>query len=257
MSARKIVAGNWKMNLLPDEADTLVNEVLQKVADAPSRFPVEVFFFVPYPYIIEVSTKCNRNNGFYAGSQTISSHHSGAYTGEVSAAMVKACGAAATLIGHSERRQYHREGGSDLVTKMNLALSHQLTPVWCCGEQLQHRESGLHFETVKAQLDNELLQLDKLDLLKCVIAYEPVWAIGTGKTATPAQAQEMHAFIRNYLREKLGETVSAFVPLLYGGSCNASNAAELFSQPDIDGGLIGGASLKANDFVSIIEAACA
>jgi triosephosphate isomerase len=187
-------------------------------------------------------------------SQNCAAEPKGAYTGEVSAAMVKSTGAKYVILGHSERREYYHETSETLNKKVALALDQDLTPIYCCGEPLSIREEGTQNEYVKRQLDETIFQLSKDKFLKIVIAYEPIWAIGTGKTATSQQAQDMLAYIRSLIAEKYGKEVAEEIAILYGGSCNAGNAKELFGQPDIDGGLIGGASLKAEEFLTIINA---
>ncbi len=187
-------------------------------------------------------------------AQNCADKASGAYTGEVSAEMVASTGAKYVILGHSERRAYYHETAGILKEKVLLALENNLTPIFCIGEVLEEREANRHFDVVKSQVTASLFDLSKEDFSRIVLAYEPVWAIGTGKTATAAQAQEMHAFIRNTLSEKYGEEVVENTSILYGGSCNASNAKELFSNPDVDGGLIGGASLGVDKFMPIIEA---
>jgi triosephosphate isomerase len=187
-------------------------------------------------------------------SQNCAAEPKGAYTGEVSAAMVKSTGAKYVILGHSERREYYHETSETLNKKVALALDQDLTPIYCCGEPLSIREEGTQNEYVKRQLDETIFQLSKDKFLKIVIAYEPIWAIGTGKTATSQQAQDMLAYIRSLIADKYGKEVAEEIAILYGGSCNAGNAKELFGQPDIDGGLIGGASLKAEEFLTIINA---
>ena len=188
------------------------------------------------------------------GAQNCATEPAGAYTGEVSALMIRSTGADYVIIGHSERRTLFHEDDKVLNKKTMMALSTGLEVIFCCGEVLQERESGKHFEVVKKQLDEGLFTLPSEDLGKIIIAYEPVWAIGTGLTATPDQAQEMHKYIRGLVRSKYGEQIADDMTILYGGSCKPSNAAEIFSQPDVDGGLIGGASLKKDDFCAIVEA---
>jgi triosephosphate isomerase len=187
-------------------------------------------------------------------AQNCADHESGAYTGEVSAEMVKSTGARYVILGHSERRAYYGEDSAILKTKTDLALKNNLTPIFCIGEVLEEREAETHFEVVKSQIEESLFHLSNDDFKKIIIAYEPVWAIGTGKTASAAQAQEMHAFIRKTLADKYGQNIADETSILYGGSCKPSNASELFANPDVDGGLIGGAALKAEDFVGIIAA---
>jgi triosephosphate isomerase (TIM) len=253
---KRIVAGNWKMNLSLEEARNLAAEVctmISKDVNSVEENKPEVVFFPPFVYITDVVKLTNTTPGVSTGAQNCHQEANGAFTGEVSAAMIASCGATHTLVGHSERRSYFEEDDALLSAKTKAALANGLVPVFCCGEQLPEREAGKHFETVKTQLQDGLFGLEENDFRKVVIAYEPVWAIGTGKTATPDQAQEMHAFIRGLIREQFGNEVAENTTILYGGSCNAGNAAELFRNPDVDGGLIGGASLKAADFFTIIK----
>ena len=188
---------------------------------------------------------------FYVGAQNVNENESGAYTGEVSAKMLDSLGTNFCIVGHSERRKYYNEDNAVLAVKIKKLLEYQIVPIYCVGEVLEERESNTHFEVIRKQIEEALFQLEVADMENIVIAYEPVWAIGTGKTATPQQAEEVHKFIRTLISEKFGEEIASQMRILYGGSCNAKNAADLFAQEDIDGGLIGGASLKAEDFVSI------
>jgi triosephosphate isomerase len=187
------------------------------------------------------------------GAQNCSNHVSGAYTGEVSAAMLKSCGAAYVIIGHSERRQYFGEHNDWLAKKVDAVLAEGLIPIYCCGETLEERESNKHFDVLKSQISEALFHLTSEQMSKVVVAYEPVWAIGTGKTASTAQAQEVHAFIRTLLKDKFGAEVSDNITIQYGGSVKADNAKELFSAPDIDGALVGGAALQSRSFVDIVK----
>lgn len=236
------------MNKVKEEAELLVSEI---ISSAPETDSVKLFF-PPFPFISIVASLIHGNNRFFLGAQNCSEHASGAYTGEVSASMLRSAGCTHVLIGHSERRQYFNESSAVLKEKCLRALENNLTPVFCIGELLDERKSGKHFAVVKDQLNQVLSGLSNDQLLSFIIAYEPVWAIGTGETATPQQAQEMHAFIRKCLAEISNQKVADSISVLYGGSCNAQNAAELFSCSDIDGGLIGGASLKSADFCKII-----
>ncbi len=251
----KLVAGNWKMNKTAAEALRFVHELiigLNSLPDLSDR--VEVVIMPPFPYLMPLAEKL-KSTRIKLGAQNCSEHAWGAFTGEVSAPMVLSAGASFVIIGHSERRQYFKEEGTVLRQKVDAALAHGLHPVFCCGEPLQVREQSRHFEWVSAQLEEGVLHLPAEALAKTIIAYEPVWAIGTGKTATPRQAQEMHAFIRGQLTAKYNEVVAGQVRILYGGSVNAANAAALFSCADVDGGLVGGASLKAEEFLSIVRVA--
>lgn len=245
---KKIVAGNWKMNMTQASG----RELYQSIAKAEVPAGTEVIIIPPFVYISDLHALTGGKPAL--GAQNCHPAASGAYTGEVSAAMVKDAGATYCLVGHSERRQYFGENDAFLKEKTDALLSNGLTPVFCCGETLEERESGREQEVVGAQLKNALFHLSTADIQKLILAYEPVWAIGTGKTASPEQAQEMHHFIRQTLAAQYGQVTADSISILYGGSVKADNARELFGQPDIDGGLIGGASLKADDFNAIIKA---
>jgi len=248
---RKIVAGNWKMNKTFEEAEELLFGIAEELNTArPEDVDVVVF---PPALFLELANDVGTENDFFCGVQNISEHESGAYTGEISAAMVSSAGASHVILGHSERRTYYGETDLIIAKKITQALKNGLIPVYCCGEVLAERESEKHFEVVEKQLTEALFNLSETDFSEVVVAYEPVWAIGTGRTASPEQAQEMHAFIRKVLAGKFGEDAASETSILYGGSCNAANARELFANPDVDGGLIGGASLKAADFAKIIN----
>jgi len=248
---KKIVAGNWKMNKTLQEGLSFSNE-LKGLLDNKT-INCEVIIGAPFIHLSEVA-KVFDGTKIHVAAQNCANKESGAYTGEVSAAMVASTGAKHVILGHSERRAYYHETPELLKDKVLLALSNNLTPIFCVGEVLNERESDKHFEVVAAQLKDSLFKLSKEDFAKLIIAYEPVWAIGTGKTASAEQAQEMHAFIRKTISEKYGEEIADNTSILYGGSCNAGNAKELFSNPDVDGGLIGGASLEPVKFLPIIEA---
>jgi triosephosphate isomerase (TIM) len=255
-----IVAGNWKMNLNLDEAMNLASELKVKIdhqldtgeatqgGDLPG-----LILFPPYVYMSQLLDVFANYKGVAVGAQNVHQNEKGAHTGEVSALMLRSLGADYTLVGHSERRQQFGEDDELLAAKIATAIKNGIKPVYCCGEQLPERESDKHFQVVEDQLKRGLFWLDESQLKEVIIAYEPVWAIGTGRTATPDQAQEIHAYIRKLIKERYSEEASENMSILYGGSCNAKNAAELFSQPDVDGGLIGGASLKSEDFFSIIQ----
>ena len=249
---KKIVAGNWKMNKTLPEGIQLAEEVNEKVK-ALQVPEVKVILGTPFIHLAEVS-KIVDPAIISISAQNCATEACGAYTGEISAAMVASTGSTHVILGHSERRSYYGETDAILVKKVAQALANQLEIIFCIGEVLAEREAGKHFEVVKSQLENGLFQLSPEEFSHIILAYEPVWAIGTGKTATSAQAQEMHAFIRKVLTEKYGKEIAENTSILYGGSCNAKNADELFSNPDVDGGLIGGASLKAEDFSLIIAA---
>ncbi|MEG0795732.1 MAG: triose-phosphate isomerase [Odoribacter sp.] len=249
---KKIVAGNWKMNKTLQEGIELAKEVSNKVKAANAK-DVKVVIGTPFIHLSEVN-KIIDPSVIAVSAQNCATEASGAYTGEVSAAMVASTGCQYVILGHSERRSYYGDTNEILVKKVERALENKLEIIFCVGEILAEREADKHFEVVKSQLTNGLFHLSADQFAHIVIAYEPVWAIGTGKTATSAQAEEIHAFIRQVISQKYGQTIAANTSILYGGSCNAKNADELFSQPDVDGGLIGGASLKADDFVAIIHA---
>jgi triosephosphate isomerase len=246
---QKIVAGNWKMNNTSSSAVSLFNEIDELLKKKPAK-QVNIVVIPSFIFIPELVTLSDK---IAIGAQNCASESSGAFTGEVSAEMIHSTGATHVIVGHSERRTYFGETNLVLAKKINMALQNKLTPIYCIGETLNERNSNKYFDIVKQQLNEGVFHLDKEEFSKIVIAYEPVWAIGTGNTATSAQAQEMHAFIRKTISEKYGVAVANACPVLYGGSCNAQNAKELFACSDIDGGLIGGASLKAADFVQIIH----
>lgn len=251
---QKIVAGNWKMNKTFEEANILASEVMGMVGDEV-KGNANVIFCVPFPYLATIKNLLGNNSRISVGAQNCSEHESGAYTGEVSAVMLKSMNIPYVIIGHSERRQYFGEQGKLLAKKVDVALKHSLTPIFCCGEPLEVREKNGHEALVKQQVEESLFHLDAATLQKVVIAYEPVWAIGTGKTATAQQAQDMHAVIRKHIEGKYGKSIADSIIILYGGSVNAANAKELFSCPDVDGGLVGGASLKSREFTDIIKSA--
>ena len=237
------------MNTTANEATNLVKDILSKNTAAD----VVKIFFPPFPFIGPVADLIQSNKQFAVGAQNCSQHEKGAYTGEVSANMIHSLGATYVLVGHSERRQYFHESAEELIEKINRALANHLHVIFCFGEQLAERKSAKHFETVKQQLIDVLPKLPQGSLQTMVLAYEPVWAIGTGETASPEQAQEMHAFVRKQIGVMFGDSAAQNISILYGGSCNAQNAKQLFACADVDGGLIGGASLKAEDFCSIIN----
>ncbi|MEO5599974.1 MAG: triose-phosphate isomerase [Cyclobacteriaceae bacterium] len=250
---KKIVAGNWKMNKTFEEAGILASEVMGMVADEV-KGNVRVVFCVPFPYLLPIKNQVGSNTRIALGAQNCSQHEAGAYTGEVSAAMLRSIGVPFVILGHSERRQYFNEDGKLLAKKVDIALKYGLTPIFCCGETLDVREKNNHENLVKQQVEDALFHLDSASLEKVVIAYEPVWAIGTGKTASAQQAQDMHAIIRKHLALKYDQSIADKISILYGGSVTAANAKELFSCADVDGGLVGGASLKSREFTEIIKA---
>jgi len=249
----KIVAGNWKMNKNFQEAKALTSELLGMINDE-IQGNVKVVLCVPFPYLDAVQNMLGKHHRIMVGAQNCSEHTSGAYTGEVAAPMLQSMNIPYVIIGHSERRQYFGENGALLAKKVDIALSNSLTPIYCCGEPLEVRERNEHEALVRKQVEESLFHLSADALQKVVIAYEPVWAIGTGKTASAQQAQDMHAVIRQHLAGKYGKTVAETITILYGGSVNAGNANELFACPDVDGGLVGGASLKSREFTDIIKA---
>jgi triosephosphate isomerase (TIM) len=248
---QKIVAGNWKMNNDFQEAEDLLFDIADLLGEK-GRGDTVVIACPPVLYL-EMATDVAVENDFLVGAQNCSQHESGAYTGEISASMINSVGATHVILGHSERRAYFGETNQIVAAKVDAALRNELIPIFCCGEVKAERETGIYFDIVKTQISEGIFHLAAEQIENLIIAYEPVWAIGTGLTASPEQAQEMHAYIRGLISQKYGEKVAESTSILYGGSCNAKNAKELFSQPDVDGGLIGGASLKAEDFVTIIQ----
>lgn len=250
---KNIVAGNWKMNCTLPEGKKLASEVIHMIEDEVSN-NAEVILLPPFIHLTGIHQLIGSVKNIHLGAQNCHQNESGAFTGEVSAAMLVSSGVTHATIGHSERREYFNETDELLAEKVKHTLANGLTPIFCCGEKLDMREGGNHEQVVGNQIEKSLFELSKEDIQKVIIAYEPVWAIGTGKTASSDQAQEMHAFIRSLLTEKYGNDVAQEISILYGGSCKPSNAKELFSQPDVDGGLIGGASLKSRDFTDIIKA---
>ena len=249
---KKIVAGNWKMNNSFNRGIELATEI-NKLVRKQDDHDVTVILAPPYIHLPEVSRIIDKDVVSVA-AQNCAAEPKGAFTGEVSAKMIKSTGAEFVILGHSERRQYYGETNEILKQKVVRALENSLTPIFCIGELLNEREAEKHFEVVKSQLAEALFELPVNQFSKIVIAYEPVWAIGTGVTASPSQAQEMHSFIRKTIAEKYGDEMANSVSILYGGSCKPSNAKELFANEDVDGGLIGGASLQAEDFFAIINA---
>ena len=241
------------MNKTFNEADDLVNELMEKLESTELDPNTLVVVCPPFPYL-EMTSDYSDDSYFMVGAQNVSDQESGAYTGEVSAAMLESMEIDYCIVGHSERRAYYGETDEIVARKVDQLLKHNLRPIVCCGEVLEERESNRQFDVVKKQITDGLFHLSADEFSNVVIAYEPVWAIGTGKTATPDQAQEMHAFIRNLIAEKYGDEVAENTSILYGGSCKPGNAKELFANKDVDGGLIGGASLKADDFLAIATA---
>jgi len=250
---KKIIAGNWKMNKSLEEGMGLVSEVSNMLKDEYLG-SAKVVIIPPFIHINSVSKLIAENPVMAVGAQNCSNHKSGAYTGEISADMLKSCGTKYIIIGHSERRQYFGEQNAWLAQKTDAVLNAGLNPIYCCGETLEERESNAHFTVLEKQISEGLFHLDATQFSEVVIAYEPVWAIGTGKTASTAQAQEIHAFIRGLLAKKYDAVIADNTTIQYGGSVKAENAAELFSAPDIDGALVGGAALESRSFVAIVKA---
>ena len=248
----RIVAGNWKMNKTFSDAEELIVDIADGIEDL--GLDGKNVVICPPSVYLELATDIAEETGISIGAQNIYPADSGAFTGEISPMMLKELQVKYCIIGHSERRQYFSESDDFLRLKVDALLKHEIIPIFCCGEILAQRQEEKHFDIVKNQLESALFHLPEIDFRKLVIAYEPVWAIGTGVTATPEQAQEMHAFIRGVIAHRFGQGVADDTTILYGGSCNAKNAADLFSKPDVDGGLIGGASLVASDFLQIVSA---
>jgi triosephosphate isomerase len=249
---KKIVAGNWKMNLNREAGLSLLSEVVNMVKDEVNS-QIQIVLCPPFPYLGLAARMLQSQTNIALGAQNCSHKASGAFTGEVSAAILKSFEATYVILGHSERREYFGESDALIAEKVNLALSEQLTPIFCCGELLQMRQEGDYIGFVCQQMSNSLFHLSAEDLSKVVIAYEPVWAIGTGLTASAEQAQEMHAALRQHIATQYGQNLAQQISILYGGSCNPGNARSLFACPDVDGGLIGGASLKSRDFTDIAK----
>jgi triosephosphate isomerase len=248
---KKIIAGNWKMNLTFAEAMALADNLLETNKEIGD---VEVILAAPFIYLHQLLNRIQSSPSFFVAAQNCSDKEKGAYTGEVSATMLASIGIEHVILGHSERRQFYFETNSLLSTKVDRAIENGLIPIFCCGEMLDDRNNGKHFDVVKKQLEESIFHLDQQMINEVIIAYEPVWAIGTGVTATVEQAQEIHAFIRKTLSERYSKGLAEEISILYGGSVSAKNAAELFEGEDIDGALVGGASLKVQDFTEIISA---
>lgn len=244
---KKIVAGNWKMNTTPVEGVELAKGVVEGKSSVCSC--VDFIIAPPFTHLSEI-VKVTRGTGIAVSAQNCAAEAKGAYTGEVSASMIASLGVEYVILGHSERRQYYGETSATLNKKMEQAYANNLIPIYCVGEKLEERESGKAFNVVASQIEEVVYNLSEEQFAKLIVAYEPVWAIGTGKTATAEQAEEMHEHIRKVLAKKFGAAADNTV-ILYGGSCKPSNAAELFAKANVDGGLIGGASLKAEDFLAI------
>lgn len=247
-----IVAGNWKMNNTLNEGLKLTTEIINMVADEV-RGNIKVVLAPPFIHLTQVKSLLKGSKNVHLSAQNCNENASGAFTGEVSALMLASAGVEYVIIGHSERREYFKETNQQLAAKVDLALANNLVPIFCCGESLEIRESGNYADFICNQVRESLFHLSEVEFSKIVIAYEPIWAIGTGKTASSDQAQEVHATLRKFIASKYGDNVADETSILYGGSCKPDNAKELFSCPDVDGGLIGGASLKSRDFVDIIK----
>ena len=245
-----IVAGNWKMNKTFEEAEDLITEIASALDKKKFKCDVVV---CPPALFLEMATDVADVSDIQVGAQNVSDKESGAYTGEIAAAMLESLEVDYCIIGHSERRNYFNEKNDVLAEKVNRLLDHSITPIYCCGEVLEEREKKVHFDVVRQQLNEGLFHLSDTEFGNIVIAYEPVWAIGTGVTASPEQAQEMHNFIRSLVADNYNSEIANNTTILYGGSCNSTNARELFSNEDVDGGLIGGASLKADEFIKIAD----
>ena len=247
---KKILAANWKMNLNFAKAMALVDAVIHGLDDSLNT---EVVFAPPFVYLHEVLLHVQRHSNLSLAAQNCSEHSSGAFTGEISAGMLASIGVDYVIVGHSERRIHLKETDAVLAEKVNRAIENFIIPIFCCGETSDDRKAGHHVSIVKAQLEKALFHLPAEKIRECIIAYEPVWAIGTGVNADPEQVQEMHAAIRKILAEKFSPDIASMIPVIYGGSISPGNCAAIFACPDVDGGLVGGASLKAQDFLDIIQ----
>lgn len=249
---KQIAAANWKMNLTFQQGEKLLDEIL--AADIALKPHQLTIFAVPFPYLLMARSEVAEYPNYYVSAQNCHHKKSGAFTGEVAAEMLHSLGINFCLVGHSERREYFGESNATLAEKVNICLENYITPIFCCGEPLDIREAGTQNDYVAQQLKESLFHLPAEKITSVVIAYEPIWAIGTGKTASTAQAQEMHAHLRSILAGQYGKDIADQISILYGGSVKAANAQELFASPDVDGGLVGGASLQAAEFAAIIRA---
>ncbi|MCB0571719.1 MAG: triose-phosphate isomerase [Phaeodactylibacter sp.] len=249
MKRKKIVAGNWKMYMDYEEGRALAKAIIARLQPSETL----VVLGTPYIHLKGISGVIKDVSNLKLAAQNCHQENNGAYTGEVSAPMLKSCEVDYVILGHSERREYFHETDALIARKADAVLAQGMQPIYCCGERLEVREAGEHEALVSKQVSEALFHLDESQIRQAVIAYEPVWAIGTGKTASKEQAQEMHLHIRSLIRKQYGDDIAEGMTILYGGSVKPGNAKELFSQPDVDGGLIGGASLKADDFIAIIE----
>ena len=248
---KQIAAANWKMNLTLEAGEKLMDEILASSFDLNEN--QETIFAVPFPYLLNIKSKIAGTKNFFTAAQNCGAEKSGAYTGEVSAEMLSSISIPYVIIGHSERREYYNETNDILAKKLNLALENNLKPIFCCGEPLKIREAETQNAFIETQLKQSLFHLTVEQTKGFVIAYEPIWAIGTGRTASTEQAQDMHAHIRKLLADKYGTETAESISILYGGSVKAANSQEIFSQQDVDGGLVGGASLVAAEFTAIIN----
>ncbi len=248
---KQIAAANWKMNLSLTQAMQLMDDLM--ATDHSLNNNQQAVFAVPFPYLLPVQEKLKGKTNAFVAAQNCSANKNGAFTGETSAEMLKGIGINYVIIGHSERREYNHESNQELAEKLNRAFENNINPIFCCGEPLQIREAGTQNAFVETQLKESLFHLSKEQMQNFIIAYEPIWAIGTGKTASSDQAQEMHAHIRNVIAAQYGQETADSVSILYGGSVKAANAADIFGKPDVDGGLVGGASLVASEFATIIN----
>jgi triosephosphate isomerase (TIM) len=248
---KQIAAANWKMNLTLQQAEALVDDLMAIPHDLKEN--QAAIFGVPFPYLTSINNKLAGKKNVFVAAQNCYSKKNGAYTGEVSVEMLNSIGIQYVILGHSERREYFNEGNAMLAEKVNICLENGLKPIFCCGEPLSIREAGTQNSFVEAQLKESLFHLSAEQLTGFIIAYEPIWAIGTGKTASSEQAQEIHAYIRSVMAGKYGNDVANSISILYGGSVKAANAKEIFGKPDVDGGLVGGASLVAAEFAAIIN----
>jgi triosephosphate isomerase (TIM) len=249
---KQIAAANWKMNLTYQQGEKLLDDIFQEKIELD--FHQQVIFAVPFPYLIMATSSVADEMNYSIAAQNCSDKKSGAFTGEVSAEMLQSIGIQYCVLGHSERREYFLENNRLLAAKVDICLQSEITPIFCCGESLKIREENNQNQFVQQQLEESLFHLSPDQVKTIIIAYEPIWAIGTGKTASTEQAQEMHKHLRSVLADKYGNDIANEIPILYGGSVKANNAAELFACPDVDGGLVGGASLVAGDFIQIIKA---
>lgn len=249
---KQIAAANWKMNLSYQEAEILLDEILE--AEIRLDFHQLTIFAVPFPYLIMSRSEVEDEMNYEVAAQNCHHKKSGAYTGEVSVDMLHSIGVNYCIVGHSERREYNGETNGMLADKVNLCLEQDIIPIFCCGEPLLIRDAGTQNDFVAQQLKESLFHLSSVEIKNIIIAYEPIWAIGTGKTASTEQAQEIHHYLRSVIAGKYGAEIANEIPILYGGSVKAGNAKELFACPDVDGGLVGGASLIAADFIEIIKA---